>query len=91
MFVWTQRGSLSRSLIKAGSRRSDAHWQLDLKYIQNFHLKGRVQLQLDADLFNVFDRQTGYNVQPGRSSSEFGLPRSYFDPRRLQIAARLLF
>src|SRR6185436_7317675 len=87
----TSTADSNRYAEKAGSRRSDAHYQLDLKYIQNFRLKGRVQAQLDADLYNVFDTQTGYNIQPGRSSSEFGLPRSYYDPRRLQVAARLLF
>jgi hypothetical protein len=87
----TSTADSNRYAEPAGSRRSDTHYQLDLKYIQNFKLKGRVQAQLDADLYNVFNTQTGYNIQPGRSSSEFGLPRNYFDPRRLQVAARLLF
>ena len=33
-------------------------------YTQNFRLGGRAQLQVDADLFNVFNNQTGYNPQP---------------------------
>ncbi len=40
---------------------------MDLKYIQNFRLGGSLNLQLDADLFNVFDKQTGYNFQSGRA------------------------
>jgi hypothetical protein len=76
---------------KAGSRRTDSHWQIDLNYTQNIRLKDRLRLQIAADVFNVFDRQTGYNIQPARSNSAFGEPRSFFDPRRLQVAARLQF
>jgi hypothetical protein len=42
-------------------------------------------------VFNVFDKQTGYSFQPAVHNSEFGQPRSYFDPRRFQLAARLRF
>lgn len=87
----TSTSDASRYAEPAGSRRTDPHWQLDLNYTQNIRLGGPVSLQLAADLFNVFDKQTGYNVQPGVHSASFGIPRSYFDPRRLQIAARLRF
>jgi hypothetical protein len=36
---------------------------MDLKYIQTFRLADRLTFQIDADLFNVFDNQTGYNFQ----------------------------
>ena len=75
----------------AGSRRSDAHWQLDLNYTQNVRLSNRFNLQPAADLFNVFNQQTGYNIQPSIHDSTYGQPRTYYDPRRLQIAARLTF
>jgi hypothetical protein len=64
---------------------------MDFNYTQNFRLKGRLNLQLAADLFNVFDEQTGYNIQPAFHDSTYGLPRTYYDPRRLQVAARLQF
>jgi hypothetical protein len=76
---------------QAGSRRSPAHWQLDLNYTQNFRLRGRASFQIVADVFNLFDKQTGYSFEPRRANSAFGEPRLYFDPRRLQVAARLLF
>ena len=39
--------------------------QLDLNYTQNFRLGGAAATsQLDGDLFNVFDKQTGYNIEP---------------------------
>jgi hypothetical protein len=62
-----------------------------LNYTQNVRLMEHLQLQLAADLFNVFNEQTGYNYEPSVHSSTFGLPRDYFDPRRFQLAARLRF
>ncbi len=75
----------------AGSRRSPSHWQIDLNYTQNFRMRGHVNLQIAADLFNVFNKQTGYSFEPRVHNSAFGTPRLYFDPRRLQVAARLQF
>jgi hypothetical protein len=87
----TSTSDINRYAEPAGSRRTDSHWQIDLNYTQNFRLKGRLNLQLAADLFNVFDEQTGYNIQPAFHDSTYGTPRSYYDPRRLQVAARLQF
>jgi hypothetical protein len=75
----------------AGSRRSEAHYQVDLNYTQNIRLAPRANLQIVGDLFNVFDNQTGYNIQPGFHSAGYGDPRSFYDPRRFQIAARFQF
>jgi len=82
---------VNRYAESAGSRRSDAHWQMDLKYTQDFRLADRVTLQLVGDLYNVFDNQTGYDINPFRSSALFGNPRTYFDPRRFELAARFRF
>jgi Carboxypeptidase regulatory-like domain len=87
----TSTSDLSRFAEPAGSRRADAHWQLDLNYTQNFRLAERLNLQIAADLFNVNNRQTGYNFQPAMHDSTFNTPRDYFDPRRFQLAARLRF
>jgi len=86
----TSTSDTSRFAEPAGSRRSPSHWQLDLNYTQNFRIS-RLNLQIAGDLFNVFDRQTGYNFQPSVHNSQFGQPRLYFDPRRFQLAARLQF
>jgi hypothetical protein len=75
----------------AGSRRTDPHYQLDLNYTQNINLTGRLNLQVSADVFNVFNKQTGYSPQPSAHNSTFGDPRVFWDPRRLQLAARLQF
>ena len=87
----TNVSDLIRYAEPAGSRRSDAHYQVDFNYTQNIRLRGRTNLQLVADLFNAFDNQTGYNIQPQVHSAGFGQPRSYYDPRRFQIAARIQF
>jgi len=44
-----------------------------------------------VDLFNVFNKQTGYNINPQAHSSTFGEARNYYDPRRVQIAFRVRF
>jgi hypothetical protein len=75
----------------AGSRRSPAHYQFDLNYTQNFKLGKRATFQLTGDVFNVLDKQTGYSFEPRSLNSAFGTPRLYFDPRRIQLAARFLF
>jgi hypothetical protein len=48
-------------------------------------------LKFRADLFNVFDRQTGYNIDPVDYSPQFGQARSFFLPRRVQISLRVDF
>ncbi len=82
-----------RFVEKAGSRRADAHYQLDLNYTQNFYFgaDNRYAVQLRADLFNVFDNQTGYNINPVEDSSTYGQPLSFYQPRRLQLMAKFLF
>jgi hypothetical protein len=87
----TSTSETSRFAEPAGSRRSDSHYQLDLNYTQNFRLKDRFTLQLVGDVFNVFNKQTGYNLEPRRLSPLFGVARSFYDPRRAQVMARLLF
>lgn len=81
----------SRFAEPAGSRTTDAHYQLDLNYTQNFKLGGRYNIQVRADVFNLFDNQTGYNIQNQVNSANFGEPRSFFDPRRFQLGVAFQF
>lgn len=81
----------SRFAEPAGSRTTSSHYQIDLSYTQSFKFANRYTVQLRADLFNVTDRQTGYNIQNKRNSANFGEPRSFFEPRRLQLAVRFQF
>jgi hypothetical protein len=81
----------SRFAEPAGSRTSPSHWQLDLNYTHNFAVFNDYNLQLRADLFNVFDRQTGYNYDPFVNGPSFGEPRDWYNPRRLQLAVKFQF
>ncbi|MGH9371741.1 MAG: carboxypeptidase regulatory-like domain-containing protein, partial [Vicinamibacterales bacterium] len=89
--VGTSTSDSNRFAEPAGSRRTDAHWQLDLNYTQNIRLTDRYNVQIVGDLYNVFDQQTGYNPQPSVHSTVFGDPRLYYDPRILQVAVRFQF
>ena len=71
---------------QAGSRRSEDHWQLDLSYAQPFRLPTGLEAKLRVELFNLFDRQTGYNVNPYARDATFGQARDHFDARRVQVA-----
>jgi hypothetical protein len=75
----------------AGSRTSSSHWQLDLNYTHDFRFADLHNLQVRLDLYNVFDNQTGYNINPFLSSSTYGEPRSYYRPRRLQLQLKYQF
>lgn len=90
----TSTSDTNRFAEPAGSRRTPGHYQLDLNYTQNISLAAlapRLNLQLVADLYNVFDKQTPYNYNPAAHSSTFMQPQSFFAPRRFQLAARLQF
>jgi hypothetical protein len=100
----------------AGRRKSPDHHQMDLNYTQNIPLPRGFNLQLLADVFNLYDNQTGYDYETrvgtlgtqaltnGQCtgfetglSGELGCLRqapfakSFFDPRRFQLAVRLQF
>jgi carboxypeptidase family protein len=91
----TPYGSPTSSTIRyaetAGSRRGPSHWQLDLNYTQDFELSEKYTLQFRADLFNVFDNQTGYSLNPYFTSPTFGEPRAQYAPRRFQLSLNLEF
>lgn len=87
----TNTSDSNRNAEPAGSKRAPSHWQADLNYTQNIPVQGRYTFQIVADMFNAFDKQTGYDFQPSVHSSTFGVPRQYFSPKRFQIAARFRF
>lgn len=87
----TNTNDSARHAEPAGSHRTDAHWQLDLNYTQTVRFQRRYSAQIVLDLFNIANKQTGYNIEPKVHTAGFGTPRSFFDPRRLQIAFRFLF
>lgn len=87
----TSTSDTNRFAEPAGSRRTSPHAQVDLKYVQSAKLMKRYTAQLDIDLFNVLNTQTGYNPQPSVHLASFGQARSFYDPRRVQVAFRFIF
>jgi hypothetical protein len=91
----SQTGSTSdtiRNAEPAGSRTSPSHWQLDLNYTHFFRFLDRHAIQLRADIFNVFDNQTGYDYyRDVNDSDEFGLPQKFYRPRRIQLGVKYQF
>jgi hypothetical protein len=73
------------------SRITDAHYQLDLSYTQNFPFGNRFNLLLRGEIFNVFDNQTAYAFEPNPSYTNFLQPREYFRPRRFQVTVAFQF
>ncbi|MEA2572101.1 MAG: hypothetical protein QOI24_4102 [Acidobacteriota bacterium] len=59
----TNTSDTARYAEPAGRRRSPAHHQLDLNYTQNIGIYRSVNLQLAFDVFNVYNKQTGYNYE----------------------------
>jgi hypothetical protein len=76
---------------KAGSRRSASHWQVDLNYTQDWNISDKYTVKFQADIFNIFDNQTGYNKDPYVSNETFGKARDLYDPRRVQLSASIEF
>jgi hypothetical protein len=83
--------STNRYSEPAGSRTGPSHWQLDLNYVHNFRFADRHNLILRLDLYNVFDNQTGYNINPFLSSSTYGQPRNFYRPRLLEVQLKYQF
>ena len=87
----TNTNDSNRHAEPAGSRRTDKHFQLDLNYTQSIRLQTRYTAQVVLDLFNVANRQTGYDIEPRFHMAGFQTPRKFYDPRRFQVAFRFLF
>jgi Carboxypeptidase regulatory-like domain len=87
----TNTSDTDRYAEPAGSHRSDGHAQLDVNYTQEIPFLQHYKGVFTAYVFNVFDSQTGYNIQPNFSAADFGLPRTFYDPRRLELTVRLEF
>ncbi|MBC3765659.1 TonB-dependent receptor [Neptunicella marina] len=89
--VYGYSSSTIRYSEPAGSRREPSHWQLDLNYEQKFELMDDLMLTFRADVFNLFDNQTGYNYDPYLSNTTYGKPRNLITPRRLQLSFNVEF
>jgi hypothetical protein len=87
----TSTSNTDRYAEPAGSHRSKSHAQVDLNYTQDLPFLQRFRPGVVFYLYNVFNSQTGYNIQPNFNSAAYGLPISFYDPRRLEMTLRLIF
>lgn len=87
----TSTSDTNRYAEPAGSRVTDDHYQLDLNYTQGFPLGDRLRLEARVDVFNLFDNQTGYNIQDSVHTANPGTPQTFYDPRKFQFTLKLEF
>lgn len=88
--IGTSTSDLVRYAEAAGSRVTPSHYQVDLNYTQSLNIS-RYRIQLVGELFNVANKQTGYNAQPSVNSASFGNYLSYWEPRRFIVTAKIGF
>ena len=89
--IGTSTSDTNRYAEPAGSHTTEAHHQLDLNYTQDIPLGDRFNIQARLDIFNVYDNQTGYNIQENVNSAGFGVPQTLYEPRRFQVSVRFEF
>ena len=90
-YIGTSTSDTNRYAESAGTHTGPAHHQLDLNYTQDFPIGDRFNIQARIDVFNVYDNQTGYDIQHNFNSAQFGEPLSFYEPRRFQFSVRFEF
>ncbi len=89
--TWAHQWASTFYMEPRGSRETPSHWQLDLNYTHYFDVSVNYGLKLRVDVFNVLDKQTGYNPEPRYSYSDLGEYRSHENPRRIQVTLSFTF
>ncbi|MEA2342665.1 MAG: hypothetical protein QOF63_834, partial [Thermoanaerobaculia bacterium] len=87
----TSTSNTDRYSEPAGIHRAPSHSQLDLNYTQDLPFLKRYRGALTLYVFNVSNKQTGYNIQPNFNAAGYGKPISFYDPRRAELTARFIF
>jgi len=81
-------GSLGRNAIRGPDR---LNFNLTVAKITELGKEGRTKLEIRADFFNLFNSVQFHNPDTSFVSGTFGLISSTYDPRIIQLAARLSF
>jgi carboxypeptidase family protein len=68
----TSTSDTNRYAEAAGARKSPAHHQVDWNYTQNIPFRHGLNFQIAADVFNVFNKQTPYNLETRIGTSGAG-------------------
>jgi hypothetical protein len=81
-----QYGTLGRN-----TERGDSFLDFNLSILKDFAITERVRLQVRGEVFNLFNVTNFSSVESVMTSPNFGRAVSAFDPRRAQLAARIIF
>ena len=81
-----QEGNLRRSTF-----RNPGFINIDMSLIKNNRLTERINAQFRFEVFNVLNRVNLQRVQGNLASSTFGRSTATYDPRIIQIGARVTF
>lgn len=65
--------------------------RVDLGLMKNFHISERVNLQMRAESFDVFNHTNFAGVDNGLTDSTFGMVTSTHEPRIMQFSGKLYF
>lgn len=79
-------GTLGRN-----TERGDAYFDSSVSLSKDFVMNEHIRLQLRGELFNVFNVTNFRDVDNVMTSPTFGRYTSAFDPRRAQLAVRIVF
>lgn len=74
--------------------RTDSLFQLDFSVLKDIPVTERLRAQFRAEAFNLTNTVTFGNPNGNRSSAGFGIVAGYmtnYDPRRIQLALKLIF
>jgi hypothetical protein len=71
--------------------RGPGGWNLDYSLFKNFAFTERARLQIRGEMFNVFNHTRLGNPVNAFSSPQFASITSAFDPRIVQLAAKIVF
>ena len=71
--------------------RNPAYYQTDAALLKNTKIFERLNLQLRFESYNVFNQVNLRGVAANLSDSNFGRSTSQFNPRNLQVGAKLTF
>lgn len=76
------------------STRTDSLFSLDFSVLKDIPLREKMRLQFRGEAFNLTNTVTFGNPGTNRSANNFGVVAGYlvnYDPRRIQLALKLIF
>ena len=76
---------------KRNSARGDSIYQLDMALSKSFPIRGNKKIEFRVEAFNVLNKTNFRAPNGNRSSAAFGTITATYDPRQIQIGAKLAF